>query len=82
MATPKVYCEINDKGMDAFYLIASNNDYIWLFNQDHRNGVYNYFRRPRTISEATDHSKAFKDGGLRRTIYHEEHIQQSQEHHD
>ena len=70
MATPRVFCEMNnEKWSDIFYLLMSNKEEpIWLFTQEHRNGVYNYFRTPRTISEASNYTKSINNGGLRRTM--------------
>ena len=68
----KVYCKSTDKGTHSFYLVH-NSEEIWLFNQNYRKSVQDYFGRGRTIDESIKAYKvrsrdgARKDRALRRT---------------
>jgi len=48
---------------DTYYLLF-NKEKIFLFNQKHRNGAFDYFKGGRSLSEALKPNK--RDAGLRR----------------
>lgn len=62
-----IYCEPTSKGVHSFYLITSENKY-YLFSQDYRKGVHEYFRKAISIDEAMDFSKSHRDAAIRRTM--------------
>ena len=62
-----IYCEPTSKGMHSFYLIASGTEY-YLFSQDYRKGVHEYFGKGVRIDKATDFSKSRRDAAIMRTM--------------
>ncbi len=62
-----IYCEPTSKGVHSFYLIASGTEY-YLFSQDYRKGVHEYFGKGVRIDKATDFSKSRRDAAIMRTM--------------
>ena len=52
----KIYC-IEQNGKNQFYVSANGQEH-YLFSENYRKGVGNFFSRPLTYDEATDFSKA------------------------
>ena len=49
----KIYCKTVAIGLQAFYLVADNKEY-YLFSQDYRASVKEYFFAGRSINETKD----------------------------
>ena len=62
----KIYC-IQENGKHQFYVSAYGNDY-YLFSQDYRKGVENFYSKPQTYDEATNFSKAKRDFSIMNTM--------------
>ena len=62
-----VYCLPTDKGIHTFYLITEGQKY-YLFRQNYRKGVNEYFRDGVTIDRALDFSKSRHDEAIVRTM--------------
>lgn len=62
----KIYC-IKHNGKRQFYVSAYGNDY-YLFSQDYRKGVENFYSKPQTYDEATNFSKAKRDFSIMNTM--------------
>lgn len=62
-----IYCESSSKGIHSFYLVTSVNEY-YMFSQNYRKGVHEYFNKGVRIDEATDFSKSRRDNAIRRTM--------------
>ena len=62
-----IYCEPTSKGVHSFYLVTSEAEY-YMFSQDYRKGVHDYFSKGVRIDEATDFSKSHRDNAIRRTM--------------
>jgi hypothetical protein len=59
-----IYCEPTDRGVHNFYLLCDEKSY-YLFSQDYRKGVQEYFARGVSINESMKFSKAHNDSALR-----------------
>ncbi len=53
----KVYCKTVARGQQAFYLVVDNKEY-YLFSQDYRVSVKNYFMSGISIRETGNYSNA------------------------
>lgn len=62
-----ILCEISEKGIHTFYLLTCEQRY-YLFNQDFRKGVHEYFSRGVLINDAMDYSKSHKDNAVVKTM--------------
>lgn len=62
-----IYCKPSAKGIHSFYLVTADAEY-YLFSQDYRKGVHEYFCKGVRIDEATDFSKSRRDNAIRRTM--------------
>ena len=63
----KVYCLTTDKGTQTFYLDADGETH-YLFSQDYRHGVKDYYGRGVSIDAAIDYSRARNDTAIIRTM--------------
>ena len=63
----RIYCRTESKGVHTFYLESIYGDYF-LFCQDYRTGVNQYFKRGVTLEEATDYKKSRFDNAIIRTM--------------
>ena len=52
-----IFCEPTAKGIHTFYL-STNGQRYYLFNQDYRKGVQEYFGRGVSINEAMNYRTA------------------------
>ncbi len=62
-----IFCKSNGDGIHSFYLVTKNDEYF-LFNQNYRKGVQQYFGQGVLLHEATDYSKAHRDEALAKTM--------------
>lgn len=62
-----IFCETTAKGIHTFYLSINGQRY-YLFNQDYRKGVQEYFGRGVSINEAMNYSRSHNDSALVRTM--------------
>jgi len=62
-----IICQTPQKGMHSFYAIVNNKSYF-LFSQDFRHGVHDYFENGVSLNEAINHSKAHNDSAIIRTM--------------
>lgn len=53
----KIYCKTTNKGIQSFFLVADNKEY-YLFQQDYRVSVKEYFASGISINETTNYSNA------------------------
>ena len=63
----KIYCKTLSKGMHSFYLNHDGMDYF-LFCQNYRKGVNDYYKNGVRFEEARDYSKAHHDTAIIRTM--------------
>ena len=63
----KIYCTTKTKGTHSFYIKKDGTDY-YLFSQDYRRGVQEYFGRSVSFDEAIDFSRAKKDNAILHTM--------------
>lgn len=64
---PMVYCKPTSKGIHSFYLKSEGEEYF-LFCQDYRAGVQDYFSRGVSLDDAYNYSKANHNSALIKTI--------------
>ena len=62
----KIYCKTVARGQQAFYLVVDNKEY-YLFSQDYRVSVKNYFMSGISIRETGNYSNA-PGMAVRRTL--------------
>lgn len=62
-----IYCEPTSKGVHSFFLITAEEKYF-LFSQDYRQGVHDYYKKGVLLEEATNFSKSHRDNAIRRTM--------------
>ena len=62
-----IYCEPTQKGVHSFYLVVDGEEY-YLFSQNYRKGVQEYFSKGVSLDDSTNYSKARKDHALMRTM--------------
>lgn len=63
----QIYCQPTQKGIHSFYLVTSDGEYF-LFNQNYRKSVHNYFCKGVPLSGAIDFSKTHHDSALTKTM--------------
>ena len=63
----KISCIVNEKGMHTFYLRKDGKEY-YLFAQNYRRGVADFFRYSVSFDQAIDFSRAKKDCAILRTM--------------
>ena len=63
----KIICETEQRGIHSFFAVVNNKRYF-LFNQDFRQGVHEYFESGVCLNEAINHGKAHNDSAIIRTI--------------
>lgn len=68
MKNCQIYCEVSakDSSKHEFYLKYKGENY-YLFMQDYKKGVNDYYEKGVTIDDAINFSKIRKDASLRRT---------------
>ena len=62
-----IYCETIEHGVHSFYLVSGGREYF-LFNQNYRKGVQEYFNNGVYLDRAMNYSKAHNDSALVRTM--------------
>ena len=62
-----IYCETEKKAVHAFYMKNEGRIY-YLFSQDYRKGVQDFYHRGVRLDESMDFSKAHKDAAIERTM--------------
>lgn len=62
-----VYCTVKNKGIHNFYIEAGGETHF-LFSQDYRRGVNEYFRDGVRLDDALDFSRAKGDHAVLRTM--------------
>ena len=67
MTNNGIFCKVTDKGMHSFYLYH-NGEIFFLFSQDYRKGVHQYFFKGVPFQEAVNFSKAYNDHSLEHTM--------------
>ena len=63
----KISCLVNAKGMHTFFLRKDGKEY-YLFTQNYRRGVADFFRYSVSFDQAIDFSRAKKDCAILRTM--------------
>ncbi len=63
----KIICETEQRGIHSFFAVVNNKRYF-LFNQDFRQGVHEYFESGVCLNEAINHGKAHNDSAIIRTM--------------
>ena len=62
-----IYCETPENAIHAFYMINEGEKY-YLFSQDYRKGVQDFYHKGVRLAESLDYSKAHKDTAIERTM--------------
>ena len=62
-----IYCKTTDKGVHSFYLAQDREEYF-LFHQNFRRGVKEYFGRGVSINEAFDFGRSHHNTALIHTM--------------
>jgi hypothetical protein len=62
-----IYCTPTAKGVHSFYIEASGETHF-LFSQDYRRGVNEYFRDGVRLDDALNFSRAKGDNAIKRTM--------------
>ena len=62
-----IYCRSTNKGVHTFYLNADGIEY-YLFHQNYRKGVSNYYRNGVSLDYAINFGRSKKDDALMRTM--------------
>ena len=62
-----IYCRATDKGIHTFYLKSEGHDY-YLFRQNYRRGVDEYFKGGVILERAIDFGKSRQNEAIQRTM--------------
>ena len=62
-----IYCKRSERGMHNFYLRTNGEDF-YLFSQNFRKGVQEYFGHGVCLERACDYSKSRKDATIIKTM--------------
>ena len=62
-----IYCTPTQQGVHSFYLITEGQKY-YLFSQNYRKGVQEYFAKGVSLKESMDFAKNHKDSAIIRTM--------------
>lgn len=62
-----IYCKPTASGVHSFYMIQNGQEYF-LFSQDYRKGVQEYFSKGVTLNESLNFSRTRNDSALNRTM--------------
>lgn len=65
---PVIYCEVTRSGIHSFFIISDNKNY-YMFSQEYRSSVHDYYSKRPSLEKAIDFSKAQKDTDVIRTMY-------------
>ena len=67
MKTTMIYCTPTQQGVHSFYLITEGQKY-YLFSQNYRKGVREYFSKGVSLKESMDFAKTRNDNVIMRTM--------------
>jgi len=67
MKTAKIFCKNVERGIHNFYVQHEGKEY-YLFSQEFKKGVHDYYRSGVVLKQAFDHSRAKFDPALNRTM--------------
>lgn len=62
-----IYCRVTEQGIHSFYMKVDGKRY-YLFTQNYRKGVQDYFSGGVSVDQAMDFSKTHGDDALMRTM--------------
>lgn len=62
-----IYCKPTECGVHIFFMIDNGHEY-YLFSQDYRKSVQEYYSRGVLLNESINFSKSHKDSAIRRTM--------------
>ena len=62
-----IYCKPTAKGIHSFYLKNDGNEYF-LFSQDYRKGVNDYYKSGVSLDRAADFTKSKFDNAIIKTM--------------
>ena len=62
-----IYCETVEHGVHAFFMRDRGEEY-YLFSQDYRKGVQEYYSRGVLLDDSINFSKSRKDNAIIRTM--------------
>ena len=62
-----IYCEPTEHRIHSFYLVTDGREYF-LFSQNYRRGVQEYFNKGVSLTQAMNYSKTHNDSALVRTM--------------
>lgn len=62
-----IYCKATDKGVHTFYLKVNGREY-YLFRQNYRRGVNEYFRNGVVLESAIDFGRSRQNEAIQRTM--------------
>lgn len=62
-----IYCRPTPQGIHNFYILIEGKEFF-LFNQNYRKGVHNYFSKGILLDEAYDYSKTKRNNAIIKTI--------------
>lgn len=64
--TAMIYC-VKKQGLHSFFMIQGRQKY-YLFSQNYRKGVQEYYCKGVSLNESIDYSKAHNDSAVMRTM--------------
>lgn len=62
-----IYCEPTERGVHSFFLVNDGHEY-YLFSQDYRKSVQEYYSKGVLLNESMDFSRSHKDSAIVRTM--------------
>jgi hypothetical protein len=62
-----IYCKSTVQGIHSFFLLTREREYF-LFSQNYRKGVHEYFSKGVLLDDARNYSKSNRDSALIRTM--------------
>ena len=62
-----IYCKPTEQGVHSFFMINEGHEY-YLFSQDYRKGVQEYYSKGVSLDESINFSKSHKDSAIERTM--------------
>lgn len=62
-----IYCKATECGVHSFFMVSNGQEY-YLFSQDYRRGVQQYYSKGVSLDESINFSKSHKDSAIERTM--------------
>ena len=62
-----IYCEPTQQGVHSFYIVTDGQEY-YLFSQNYRKGVQEFFSKGVSLRESMNYSKTHNDSAVMRTM--------------